>query len=210
MNNEMARDRLQQVADAAIAGNRLMARLELESALEFAEQHPAVWFWHAWTAGSPAEAKASLQRVAAIWPDHPLAAAGLAWVEGLEQLASGESEDSAESLGDSGLAATEAELDIPAAASAVDAPSEAVPAPQDRSETARADAPGALPEAAPDMDLESNLLATLAAIHDEVFATLYVPEEHDTSELNEAAASHLEGPAAMRRSVLGKFRTAHR
>lgn len=112
-------DPLAKVADAALSGNRLVARIELEAVLASNPDNPAAWLWQAWAADSPAGAKAALRCAADLCPGNQVADAGLAWIAGLERLASGQ------------------------------------------------------PLSIAEVSIESELHATLSALHDEVFAALY-------------------------------------
>lgn len=119
-------DPLAKVADAALSGNRLVARIELEAVLAANPNNPAAWLWQAWTADSPAAAKAALRRAAELCPGNQVADAGLAWVAGVERLAAG------------------------------------------------------LPLSIAEVSIESELHATLSALHDEVLAALYGDSSADS------------------------------
>lgn len=82
-------DRLAKVADAAISGNRLVARMELEAAIAAEPHNAAAWLWQAWLADSPAAARAALRRAAQHCPGNQAADAGLAWISALDRLADG-------------------------------------------------------------------------------------------------------------------------
>lgn len=129
-------DRLAKVTDAAISGNRLAARIELESVLISDPKNPAAWLWQAWTADSPAAAKSALRRAAELCPGNQVADAGLAWIAGLERLAAGQ------------------------------------------------------PLSIAEVSIESELHATLSALHDEVLAALFADGSGDRGE--EEAVDRLE------------------
>lgn len=82
-------DRLAKVADAAISGNRLVARMELEAVLASEPHNAAAWLWQAWLADSPAAARTALRRAAQSCPGNQAADAGLAWIAALDRLADG-------------------------------------------------------------------------------------------------------------------------
>ena len=64
---------------AAQAGNRPLARLNLENALNSEQHKPDYWLWLAWTTDSPAGAVSALEQALRLSPDHHLAQQGLAW-----------------------------------------------------------------------------------------------------------------------------------
>lgn len=99
-------DRLAKVADAAISGNRLVARMELEAVLASEPHDAAAWLWQAWLADSPAAARAALRRAAQSCPGNQAADAGLAWVAALDRLADGQPLSIAEVSVESELHAT--------------------------------------------------------------------------------------------------------
>lgn len=171
MNAETTRERLQRIADAALAGNRLMATLQLQPAMETAAEHPGVWVWQAWTAGSPSEAIASLHHARSIGAAHPMIESGLEWFESLERLAAGQ-----------------IQLEAVAESAPPEQPPQAEQAPQvEKAPAAAAEfsLPTAAlnPVAAGELEPEAALLSTLAAIHDEVFAALNANPPHNLDDL---------------------------
>ncbi|MEM9586751.1 MAG: hypothetical protein AAGA03_05685, partial [Planctomycetota bacterium] len=79
-------DPLSDIAEKALAGNRLMARMDLEPLLPSMVDRAEAWIWHAWLSDSPAIVRTSLERALAIAPENQAAIAGLQWVESLQQL----------------------------------------------------------------------------------------------------------------------------
>jgi twitching motility two-component system response regulator PilG len=78
------------IADAAsaiIAGNRLIGRLNVESAIGSESESIDTWLMYAWTADDPAGAQLAIERAVQIDPENPLAIAGKTWIEGVKLLA---------------------------------------------------------------------------------------------------------------------------
>ncbi len=78
------------IADAAsaiIAGNRLIGRLNVESAIGSESESIDTWLMYAWTADDPAGAQLAIERAVQIDPENPLAVAGKTWIEGVKLLA---------------------------------------------------------------------------------------------------------------------------
>ena len=70
--------------DAAMAGNRLLARLNLEQVAAATPDNATCWLWLAWTADSPAAAITGLEQVLRIAPTHRVAQAGLDWIRQMQ------------------------------------------------------------------------------------------------------------------------------
>ena len=78
------------IADAAaaiIAGNRLIGRLNVESAIGSESETIDTWLMYAWTADDPAGAQLAIERAIQMDPENPLAVAGKTWIEGVKSLA---------------------------------------------------------------------------------------------------------------------------
>ena len=77
------------IADAAaaiIAGNRLIGRLNVESAIGSESETIDTWLMYAWTADAPAGAQLAIERAIQMDPENPLAVAGKTWIEGVQAL----------------------------------------------------------------------------------------------------------------------------
>ena len=77
------------IADAAaaiIAGNRLIGRLNVESAIGSESETIDTWLMYAWTADAPAGAQLAIERAIQMDPENPLAVAGKTWIEGIQSL----------------------------------------------------------------------------------------------------------------------------
>lgn len=73
-----------EAAAAIIAGNRLIARLNVEGAIESSGNNVDTWLLYAWTSDSPAAAQLAINRALEIDPENELARAGQRWVQGIE------------------------------------------------------------------------------------------------------------------------------
>jgi CheY-like chemotaxis protein len=79
-------DLLASVAQHVHAGNRLMARLELDPQMSVLGNQASSWLWQAWLAESPGTARSALQKAQKLDQDNELIAAGLTFVQGLLDL----------------------------------------------------------------------------------------------------------------------------
>ncbi|MEM9825496.1 MAG: response regulator [Planctomycetota bacterium] len=75
--------KLAPIAQHSQAGNRLMARMDLEPAMSDLQDCVDAWLWQAWLADSPAAALASLERAAALNGDDKTVTAGIEFVTSL-------------------------------------------------------------------------------------------------------------------------------
>jgi twitching motility two-component system response regulator PilG len=82
-NSVLDPDLLSSVAQHVHAGNRSMARLELDSQTSVIADQQSLWIWHAWLADSPVAARSALQRAQQFDPSNDVIAAGLKFVQGL-------------------------------------------------------------------------------------------------------------------------------
>jgi twitching motility two-component system response regulator PilG len=81
--NKLERSRLSQAISTAKAGNRLLARLELEEIAKADPENFLCWLFLGWTDESPSSMIASLERALEEYPDCALIHHGLAWARGI-------------------------------------------------------------------------------------------------------------------------------
>ena len=74
-------------AAAIMAGNRLIGRLNVESAIGTDSETIDTWLMYAWTADAPAGAQLAIERAIQMDPENPLAVAGKTWIDGVQALA---------------------------------------------------------------------------------------------------------------------------
>ena len=74
-------------AAAIMAGNRLIGRLNVESAIGSDSETIDTWLMYAWTADAPAGAQLAIERAIQMDPENPLAVAGKTWIDGVQALA---------------------------------------------------------------------------------------------------------------------------
>lgn len=78
-----------EAAAAIIAGNRLIARLNVEGAINQSRDNVDSWLLYAWTSDSPSAAELAVNRCLEIEPDNELALAGKRWLQGIQELVNG-------------------------------------------------------------------------------------------------------------------------
>jgi twitching motility two-component system response regulator PilG len=78
-------DSLVNAISAAQGGNRPLARLQLEQAIQSDPDNPNAWLWFAWVADSPAAAISSLEQAQRRGSTSPLIQPALTWARGMEQ-----------------------------------------------------------------------------------------------------------------------------
>lgn len=78
-----------ETAAAIIAGNRLIARLNVEGLIEQSRENVDSWLLYAWTSDSPVAATLAIDRSLQIDPDNELALAGKRWLQGIQELVDG-------------------------------------------------------------------------------------------------------------------------
>ncbi|MEO1617071.1 MAG: response regulator [Planctomycetota bacterium] len=83
MSHQSLRVRLRRIIEAAMAGNRAMAKIDLESLMPELPQDANAWIWQAWLAESPEATTRALNQALEIDPDNEIALAGLIWAEHL-------------------------------------------------------------------------------------------------------------------------------
>lgn len=82
-NSALEPDVLTSVAQHVHAGNRSMARLELDPKMSWIDDQATSWLWKAWLAESPDAARSALQIAHEIDRSNEVIAAGLTFVQGL-------------------------------------------------------------------------------------------------------------------------------
>ena len=85
MTHSESHQRLDSIIQNAQTGNRVMARVDLETLLPSVANQPAAWIWQAWLSDSPVAAIASLERALELDPDNEVALSGLIWSEFLKE-----------------------------------------------------------------------------------------------------------------------------
>ena len=74
-------------AAAILAGNRLIAQLNIENAIVANRDSIDAWLLYAWTSDSPSAAELAISRAIKIDPTNEVALAGQRWIEGVTALA---------------------------------------------------------------------------------------------------------------------------
>ena len=82
-NSALDPDPLSSVAQYVHAGNRPMARLQLDPQMSWLDDQASSWLWKAWLAESPSAARSALQTAHRIDQSNEVIAAGLKFVQGL-------------------------------------------------------------------------------------------------------------------------------
>lgn len=85
MTDRNKSDELGAVIKSALAGHRVIARVDMESLLPSKSNQASAWIWQAWLSDSPDAAIAALERALALEPQNRVARAGLEWARQLSE-----------------------------------------------------------------------------------------------------------------------------
>ena len=80
---------LDDAAQCILEDDRELTALAVSEALEASCDGAVIWLFKAWCGQTLAEVEESLQRAAALEPENQIATSGLAWIKGLNELATG-------------------------------------------------------------------------------------------------------------------------